>query len=122
MHNCPNCGIALSRFEAFTHGNVTISESSEIVFRGQRVPLAPAIKLITEALIRANGRPMSRDALMNVIGGDIMERSIDVYVRRARLSFQKIDPRFAQIICVRGLRGYRWEKKELEQPNLRLVA
>jgi DNA-binding response OmpR family regulator len=112
---CPNCGIALSKFEAFEFGNV------EIYFKGKAVVLTPVQRMITEALIRAKGRPMERYTLLEVVGSsNDSERSIDVYVRRIRRAFQEIDPSFNQLATVRQF-GYRWDFVP-KKADLRLVA
>lgn len=116
MHNCPNCGIALRKYEDFHFGNVSIDKRSEIVFKGREVPISPQSRMVAEALIRAEGRVLTRSVLLDITGVDGGEdgadiRTIDVYVKRARNAFKEIDPNFDQIIAMRGL-GYRWEKRE----------
>jgi hypothetical protein len=61
---------------------------------------------------------MSRDSLAYILevgagSSDITNRAVDVYIRRARLSFETIDPSFDQIETVRGL-GYRWQMKDVD--------
>lgn len=129
MHNCPNCGIALRKYEDFHFGNVSIDHRSEIVLDGQEVPIAPQPRMVAEALIRAEGRTLTRSVLLEIAGvedriggGEGVDiRTIDVYVKRARWAFKAIDPNFGQIKMMRGL-GYRWEKKaareEVRRPLL----
>ena len=56
---------------------------------------------------------MTREALLNVIGGEDVtyDRSIDVFVARARRAFKAIDPNFDQLHSVRMI-GYRWEIRD----------
>ncbi len=108
MQCCPNCGIALKRFEAMTFGNVTISETGDIIFGGKVVDLTTTLRMVVEALIRAGGRPMTRPVLLNIIGSEeANDRTIDTYLVRARRAFQSIDPSFDQMPSVRQV-GYRW--------------
>lgn len=111
MQCCPNCGTALKRYESHTFGNVTINEIGDIVFGGRVVNLTATLRLLVEALIRAGGRPMTREALLNVTGSEeANDRTVDTYVVRARRAFQAIDPDFDQIPSAR-LIGYRWDHR-----------
>lgn len=113
MHLCPNCGINLKRFEPETFGNVTIDESQNIVYKGQAVKLYPSGKLLIEALIRANGRTLTRDAMGNILDYDAdidihgTGNALNAHMNRARRAFQKIDKNFDQIVNDRFI-GYRW--------------
>lgn len=127
MHNCPNCGIMLRKYEDFDYGNVTVSKTSDILLNGQQVKAIGVVRIIAENLIRSEGRVLSRSMLLEVSGcedGDL--RTADVYVRRVRTAMREIDPSFDQIKTVHGL-GYRWEKKKAaapqeQQPELMMAA
>jgi DNA-binding response OmpR family regulator len=123
MQNCPKCGVSFSRYEDKVYGNVKVSGTSEIFLEGEFIALTTNLRLIVEALIRAEGRPLARDTLLNVSGGeDNTDRVIDAHVCRARRAFTKVNPNFGQIETVRGL-GYRWKYVAAKvDPCLRLVA
>lgn len=112
MHHCPNCGISLKKYESVTIGNVTINESFDILYAGQRVNLYPSSRIIFDALIRNAGRVLSRETLVAISGlEDSSDRTIDQYVGRGRRAFEKIDPNFDCVVAVRGL-GYVWQEKQ----------
>jgi DNA-binding response OmpR family regulator len=115
VHNCPNCGIALRKFEDFTFGNVTVSRTGEIVLDGEPLAVMPTVRMILDALIRAEGRVLSRSVLIDILDVDARGengiRAIDVYVKRARRALEVILPDFDQIATVRGI-GYRWDRRE----------
>lgn len=121
MHMCPNCGVSLKSFEPLTYGNVHIEETGDVVYRGVTIPLTKLQADIAIALIRARGRPLTRQALITAVGNDeIYERSIDTYVRRVRHVFEQHFPDFNQIKTRRSV-GYLWERREAEA-KLTLVA
>lgn len=124
MHNCPNCGISLSRYEDFTYGNVTVARSGQIIFNGVDIEASPTSRMLIDTLVRAEGRVLTRSVLLDILGVEHPEggcdiRTIDVYVKRARRAFEAIDSTFDQIVSVRGL-GYRWEVKKI--PALAIAA
>jgi two-component system, OmpR family, response regulator ChvI len=122
MQHCPSCGTSFARFKTLEYGNVTVSESSEIFFRGINMHLGSSLRLVVDALIRAQGRPLARDTLLNILGGEEnTDRSIDVHISRLRKIFTKAHPDFDQIVSVRGL-GYRWQRKDDCAEELRLAA
>jgi DNA-binding response OmpR family regulator len=93
------------------HGDLTIDQARHEVRRGdQAIDLTRVeFKLLT-AILAADGRVLSRDQLLDAVYGhesaDILDRTIDVHIRRLR---DKLDddpdaPRYVQ--TVRGV-GYR---------------
>lgn len=111
MHNCPHCGYGLKVSEPFQYGNVSINQAEEIVYMGQILSLLPTSRIVVGALIRAQGRPLTRDALLNIVDGTGSDRSIDTYFARARTIFREIDPSFNQIKAMRDT-GYKWNFQE----------
>jgi DNA-binding response OmpR family regulator len=112
LHNCPNCGCNLVRFQAFRYGNVEIDARGDVVFEGRTVDIAPTQRAIVEALIHAQGRLLPRGTLANIIPGDASDASVNQYIMRARHAFQAIEPTFAQIECSTGYGAYRWAYRE----------
>jgi DNA-binding response OmpR family regulator len=93
------------------HGDLTIDPARHEVRRGgEAIDLTRVeFKLLT-AILAADGRVLSRDQLLDAVYGhesaDILDRTIDVHIRRLR---DKLDddpdmPRYIQ--TVRGV-GYR---------------
>jgi DNA-binding response OmpR family regulator len=77
---------------------------------GRVVPLTPAEFRLLAALVRAGGRVLTRQALLDALygraEGDAMERTVDVHIRRLR---EKLDEPAANphyVVTVRGA-GYR---------------
>lgn len=105
---CPDCGCDLGDAGRLELGNVHIESLGDIRFLGRKVELNRAQWLVVEALVRAEGRYLSRGLLVDIVNTDIDEESITQYVRRARAAFRKIDPQFDQIETLRGFRSYRW--------------
>ncbi|HET9755817.1 MAG TPA: response regulator transcription factor [Candidatus Limnocylindrales bacterium] len=93
------------------HGDLTIDPDRHEVRRGdQVVDLTPVEFRLLEAILAADGRVLSRDQLLDAVYGheaaEILDRTIDVHIRRLR---DKLDddpeaPRYVQ--TVRGV-GYR---------------
>lgn len=107
-HHCPSCGYQLREFEAIKYGNVQIDPPGRITFSSYDIELAPTQFIVADALIRARGRGIYRSTLANLIGPDLSEQAITVYIRRLRDAFRKLDPSFNQIECLRGFGAYRW--------------
>ena len=93
------------------HGDLTIDPSRHEVRRGdQAVDLTRVEFRLLTAILGADGRVLSRDQLLDAVYGqdaaDVLDRTIDVHIRRLR---DKLDddpdaPRYVQ--TVRGV-GYR---------------
>jgi DNA-binding response OmpR family regulator len=93
------------------HGDLTIDPSRHEVRRSdQAIDLTPVEFRLLSAIIGADGRVLSRDQLLDAVYGqdaaDVLDRTIDVHIRRLR---DKLDddpeaPRYVQ--TVRGV-GYR---------------
>jgi DNA-binding response OmpR family regulator len=93
------------------HGDLTIDPARHEVRRGDRpIDLTRVEFKLLSAILAADGRVLSRDQLLDAVYGhesaDILDRTIDVHIRRLR---DKLDddpdaPRYVQ--TVRGV-GYR---------------
>jgi DNA-binding response OmpR family regulator len=93
------------------HGDLTIDPSRHEVRRGdQSIDLTRVEFRLLSAILGADGRVLSRDQLLDAVYGqdaaDVLDRTIDVHIRRLR---DKLDddpdaPRYVQ--TVRGV-GYR---------------
>ena len=93
------------------HGDLTIDPSRHEVRRGdQAIDLTRVEFRLLSAILGADGRVLSRDQLLDAVYGqdaaDVLDRTIDVHIRRLR---DKLDddpdaPRYVQ--TVRGI-GYR---------------
>jgi len=108
QYYCPNCGFQLSQMSSVVFGNVRIDPPGQISLHSQAVDLPPTQFILADALIRAQGRGVYRSTLANLIGADVNDQSVTVYIRRLRESFRKFDPTFKQIECLKGFGAYRW--------------
>ena len=96
--------------EALHHGDLDIDlERREVVRAGQPVVLSDLEFRLIVTLIRANGRVLSREHLVQSVyglGGEVTGRAIDVAIKRirAKLGDDVVAPRY--ISTVRGV-GYR---------------
>jgi DNA-binding response OmpR family regulator len=93
------------------HADLAIDlDRLEVKRGGEAVPLTPAEFRLLVALVRARGRVMTRQALLDSLygthQGDALERTVDVHIGRLRdkLGEELDTPRY--IMTVRGL-GYR---------------
>jgi two-component system response regulator MtrA len=93
------------------HSDLVIDiERHEVVRDGEVLDLSPLEFRLLAALVEAGGRVLSRDRLLDVLGGPhsdgVMERSVDVYVGRLRSKLGDDPERPRYIATVRGT-GYR---------------
>jgi DNA-binding response OmpR family regulator len=107
----PTAASAPSAGPVLRHGDLTIDPSRHEVRRGDRaIDLTRVEFRLLSAILGADGRVLSRDQLLDAVYGqdaaDVLDRTIDVHIRRLR---DKLDddpdaPRYVQ--TVRGV-GYR---------------
>ena len=93
------------------HRDLTIDlDRQEVLRRDERIVLTAAEFRILVALVRHEGRILSREALIDVVYGgpasDVMDRTVDVYVGRLREKLGDDAERPRYITTVRGA-GYR---------------
>jgi DNA-binding response OmpR family regulator len=85
-------------------------ERHQVLRGGEALDLSPLEFRLLAALVEAGGRVLSRDRLLDVLGGPhsdgVMERSVDVYVGRLRSKLGDDPERPRYIATVRGT-GYR---------------
>src|SRR5882724_899604 len=68
--------------------------------KGHEIPLTPTEFLLLEVLVRSPGRALSRDYLMNAVGGHTAasyDRSIDMLVTRLRRKIER-NPKDPELI------------------------
>jgi DNA-binding response OmpR family regulator len=107
----PTSGSAATAGPILRHGDLTIDPSRHEVMRGsEAIDLTRVEFRLLSAILGADGRVLSRDQLLDAVYGqdaaDVLDRTIDVHIRRLR---DKLDddpdaPRYVQ--TVRGV-GYR---------------
>jgi DNA-binding response OmpR family regulator len=97
--------------EPLTHGDLRVDRlRHEVSVAGRPVSLTSVELRLLVALLEADGRVLSRDQLLDAVYGhgetDILDRTIDVHIRRLRdkLGDDPLDPRY--VMTVRGA-GYR---------------
>jgi DNA-binding response OmpR family regulator len=107
----PTAGADATAGPVMRHGDLTIDPSRHEVRRGnEAIELTRVEFRLLSAILGADGRVLSRDQLLDAVYGqdaaDVLDRTIDVHIRRLR---DKLDddpdaPRYVQ--TVRGV-GYR---------------
>jgi DNA-binding response OmpR family regulator len=100
-----------SASEILVLGDLVVDVTRHEAFLGERVLALSALELrLLWALLAADGRTLSRDQLLDAIHGaaegDVLDRAIDVYVKRLRekLGDTALESRY--VATVRGI-GYR---------------
>ena len=93
------------------HADLEIDlDRREALRAGEVLELSPLEFRLLAALIEAEGRVLSRDRLLDVLGGPhsdgVLERSVDVYVGRLRSKLGDDPERPRYVATVRGI-GYR---------------
>jgi DNA-binding response OmpR family regulator len=94
-----------------THGDLVLDpDRHEVRIRGTVVPLTRVEFRLLLALLEAGGRVLSRDRLLDAAHGDdgldILDRTIDVHIRRLRDKLGDDPDRPRYVATVRGV-GYR---------------
>jgi len=95
-------------------GELTVDESRHhVAVEGRAVELTAKEFGLLVALVRAAGRVLSRDQLLDTVWGyanaaEIESRTVDVHVRRLR---EKLGPAARRIVTVKGA-GYRLDDAE----------
>jgi two-component system, OmpR family, alkaline phosphatase synthesis response regulator PhoP len=93
------------------HGDLEIDlDRREALRAGEVLELSPLEFRLLSALVEAGGRVLSRDRLLDVLGGahsdGVLERSVDVYIGRLRSKLGDDPERPRYVATVRGT-GYR---------------
>lgn len=93
------------------HADLSIDlDRVEVTRGGKPMPLTPAEFRLLVALVRARGRVLSRQALLDSLHGpsqgDALERTVDVHIGRLRDKLGEVVGEPKYIVTVRGL-GYR---------------
>lgn len=93
------------------HADLEIDlERHEVARAGEVLDLSPLEFRLLVALVEAGGRVLSRERLLDVLGGPytdgVLERSVDVYVGRLRSRLGDDPDRPRYVATVRGV-GYR---------------
>lgn len=104
----------MTALRSFSVGPLDVDHNGAVIrWEGRRVPLSASERLIVTALARADGAPMRKHILADVVGydGDGPENLIAVYVSRIRAKFQAIDPSFDRIENI-SRAGLRWKVEE----------
>jgi DNA-binding response OmpR family regulator len=97
--------------EPIRHGSLVVDrDRHEVTVDGRPVPLTPIEFSLLAALVEAGGRVLTREQLLDAVHGPgeafVLDRTVDVHVRRLRrkLGDDPARPRF--VATVRGV-GYR---------------
>jgi DNA-binding response OmpR family regulator len=101
------------------HGDLVLDpDRHEVTLEGDRVALTPVEFRLLAALLRAEGRVLTRDQLLDTIYGDgeveILDRTIDAHVKRLRDKLDDDPDRPRYVATVRGV-GYRVPSSQTER-------
>jgi DNA-binding response OmpR family regulator len=112
--------------DELTSGDLVLDPARHRVRVGSReIPLSALELRLLWALLDADGRALTRDQLLDAIHGtaegDVLDRAIDVYVKRLRekLGDDPVEPRY--VATVRGI-GYRAASPVTRRPAGRRPA
>jgi phosphate regulon transcriptional regulator PhoB len=95
-------------------GDLEVNEAShQVGVKGRSVELTAKEFGLLRALLRANGRVLNREQLLEGVwgypdAGEIESRTVDVHIRRLR---QKLRSEARRIVTVKGV-GYRFDAEE----------
>ena len=107
MGFCPGCGLDLTLDGPIARGPMEYDPRGGVQWHGQRLTLKPKEHALLGALLKANGRFVSRDTLLARMGSDEAESNlVSVHVCRLRGKLRAIggpDP-----IGTETGHGYRW--------------
>ena len=106
---CPHCGGRLVDFAQLTFGNIELRSVDETLFEGVRIHLTKNQYVIVDALVRAQGRLVTRSLLAMAMGRDVYDNTVTANIKRTRDRFCAVSPDFDQLQVVRGFGAYRWE-------------
>lgn len=108
---CPKCGYDLEALHAFELGGLRVEyDGAIILWRGQRVALTQAERLIVLALGRAGGAIVKRHILAEASGYEGEDHALNVvsvYVCKIKNKFRDVDASFDRIETV-WRDGVRW--------------
>ncbi|MCA0977161.1 hypothetical protein LCM19_02150 [Qipengyuania flava] len=102
----------MRQFEEFAFGNIAIDRRGDLSFEGHHLQLPRSQYLIVEALVKAQGRGLTRSVLATIVGGDIYDQTVSKYIERVRSNFREMKPDFDQISSMRGFGAYRWDYRD----------
>jgi two-component system response regulator ChvI len=108
---CPKCGYDLKALHDLTLGDLTILyDGAIILWKDERVGISPTERLMLMSIARADGAPVKRQILAEVMGyeGDDGDNIVAVHLSRINRRFREIDPGFDQIENIRAA-GLRWK-------------
>lgn len=108
MQLCPHCGFNLTAARPLEYGNIAFDTQCGVWYRGIPLQLPRSQYDIVETLVLARGRGVTVSVLANRLSGDVDDATIVKYIERVRVSFRRLDPRFDQIVSLRGFGAYRW--------------
>ena len=120
----PGVGLARQRLvrEPLLHGDLSVDrDRHEASIAGRPLSLTSVEFRLLVAILEADGRVLSRDQLLDAVHGEdaveILDRTIDVHIRRLRdkLDDDPDEPRY--VATVRGA-GYRAAPQPPHQPRL----
>lgn len=101
---CPHCGHDLTRDEPISRGDIVFDPRGEVQWRGAAVHLTVGQRIVLHSLLKANGRTVPRDALLERLDSQSEDgrNLLSVHLARLRSALPGVP-----IENVRGI-GLRW--------------
>ena len=104
---CPCCGYDVANDEPITRPEISMKPYGDCYFHGQPIRLTAAERAVIWALLKADGRPLSRATIAERVGYEGEDfNTIDVYMSRIRAKLRRVSPEIP-IENIRGA-GLRW--------------
>lgn len=104
---CPHRGIDLRKDELVVAGGLMVDPRGDATLDGQPIHLTRSERVVLMTLVKARGRTISADALLERTGSEAHHRIADVWISRLRKKLAGFRPDRVFVETVTGL-GYRW--------------
>ena len=118
---CPHCGYDLRQDEPITIGDFSYDPRRGLFYKGAQLYLTPAFAIIIASLMKANGKVITRDALLGRLGSDeCSDNLVRQQVSLLRKKFEQLDIP-CHVETVWG-RGFRWDAGHHHGSPIRKLA
>lgn len=117
MSHCPHCGLSTKLEAPVTRGRIHLDEQNIVHVDGKRASISGHSKTILVAMIRANGRVLTRDHIVAILDSDVEYRTVDVHIRRLRVALERAAPGLANYLATEVGMGYYWSETPIEIRN-----
>ena len=105
MTCCPHCGYNLARDEVIERDGFCIDPRGTVAFNDRQLRLTAGAFAMLLCIVRANGRPVRDDTILNYADSEGTENTVHVQMCRTRKAFAAQGVPFP---IQRMSGGYRW--------------